>query len=75
MMASRLVLALTLTIGLLADLPADAQPVTKMARIGLLGSAPTPTPHRPLPTWLNSFLEGLRERGWVEGQNVAFEFP
>ena len=36
--------------------------------------APTPTPHKPLPAYLSSFLEGLRERGWVEGQNVTFEF-
>src|SRR5262245_50960934 len=57
-----------------APLGTDAQPVTKTARIGLLGLAPTPTPNRPLPTSLNSFVEGLRERGWVEGQNVVFEF-
>jgi putative ABC transport system substrate-binding protein len=59
---------------LAAPLAVRAQPVTKIARIGILGVAPTPTPHRPYPTWLNSFFEGLRERGWVDGQNIAFEF-
>jgi putative ABC transport system substrate-binding protein len=69
------VLALSLAVGFLAaPLAVEAQQAGKTARIGLLGLAPTPTPHRPLPTWLNSFFEGLRERGWVEGQNVAFEF-
>jgi putative tryptophan/tyrosine transport system substrate-binding protein len=73
MMRRHTFIAITVSV-LAAPLAAEAQPVTKTARIGLLGLAPTPTPHRPLPTFLNSFLEGLRERGWVEGQNVAFEF-
>jgi putative ABC transport system substrate-binding protein len=59
---------------LAAPLAAEAQPGPKTARIGILGVAPTPTPHKPLPAYLSSFLEGLRERGWVEGQNVTFEF-
>jgi putative tryptophan/tyrosine transport system substrate-binding protein len=59
---------------LAAPLAAGAQQAGKPARIGFLGLAPTPTPHKPYPAFLNPFFEGLRERGWVEGQNVTFEF-
>jgi putative tryptophan/tyrosine transport system substrate-binding protein len=72
MRLSRLtVLALTL---LAAPLAAEAQLGPKTARIGILGVTPTSTPHKPLPAYLSPFLEGLHERGWVEGQNVTFEF-
>lgn len=44
-------------------LTAAAQaPGGKMHRIGYLGSAPGPPEQ--------AFLEGLRERGWIEGQNI-----
>jgi hypothetical protein len=58
---------------LAAPLAAEAQQAGKTVRIGILGLASTLTPLRPLATFLNSFVEGLRERGWVEGQNVTFE--
>src|SRR2546430_593687 len=59
-------------------LAADAQQSTKIQRIGYLdygagilpsgGFAPFHDTYRRKP-----FLEGLRERGWVEGQNVTIE--
>jgi hypothetical protein len=67
--------------GVDAGLRGVSQPYLRLARVPAradrwqsVGLAPTPAPHKPYPTFLNSFFEGLRERGWVEGQNVAFEF-
>jgi putative tryptophan/tyrosine transport system substrate-binding protein len=63
-------LLVTLALGLLVPpLTAEAQPLAKVPRIGWLlkGS--------PFPPWgpLDAFRQGLRERGWVEGQNIAVE--
>src|SRR5207244_5151894 len=51
----------------LAPLVAEAQPAEKLARIGYLslGSA-ADTP--------KALLQGLRELGYVEGQNIAIEY-
>jgi putative ABC transport system substrate-binding protein len=61
----------TLALGiLLAPLAAAAQPPTKVPRVGLLwtGSPPSaPSPFR------EAFRQGLRESGYVEGQNIALE--
>jgi putative ABC transport system substrate-binding protein len=46
-----------------------AQPA-KGPRIGFLGTA-TPT---LMAAWLTAFRDGLRERGWVEGQNITIEY-
>ena len=47
--------------------PAEAQP-KKIPRIGFLSSAAPPgTPHE-------SFRQGLRDLGYVEGQNIAIEY-
>ena len=40
----------------------------KVYRIGFLRAGPLPK------TWGEAFLQGLRERGYVEGQNVVVEF-
>ncbi len=46
---------------------AEAQQAGKVYRIGYLGTVPPP-PHMWEP-----LLEGLRERGWVEGRNIVLE--
>ena len=54
-------------------LPAAAQPTAKVHRIGMLSTTLS------VDTWrtgagFHAFLEGLRELGYVEGQNIAIEF-
>jgi putative ABC transport system substrate-binding protein len=61
----------TLAGGLLAaPLAEDAQPAGKVYRIGYL-SASTGTSN---PRVIEAFLQGLRELGWIEGQNIAIEY-
>jgi putative tryptophan/tyrosine transport system substrate-binding protein len=68
MTASRLVLAVGLTIGLLAaPLAVDAQTVRKVYRIGF------PRRTSPEPAGIEAFRQGLRELGYVEDQNVVIE--
>jgi len=51
----------------LAEPPAGAQQAQKVPRIGFLGGA---YPRSPI---LESFRQGLRELGYVEGQNIILE--
>ena len=61
---------ITLILSLLAVPPiATAQPQGKVYRIGFLGTNPLPA------AWWDAFLDGLRERGYSEGQNLVFERP
>jgi putative ABC transport system substrate-binding protein len=61
---------ITLAVGLfLAAITAEAQPA-KVPRIGFLGTATASL----MSVWLTAFREGLRERGWVDGQNLAIEY-
>ncbi len=53
---------------LAAPLAVEAQPAAKMPRVGLLGLGSAES--SPL---FEALRQGLRERGWVEGQNIAFE--
>ncbi|MGB9326033.1 MAG: ABC transporter substrate-binding protein, partial [Pseudolabrys sp.] len=46
---------------------ARAQQAAKLRRIGIL------SPELPPPGFLEAFRQGLRELGYVEGQNIAFE--
>jgi putative ABC transport system substrate-binding protein len=63
--------ALVLALGLLAvPLALQAQPATKVYRIGFLGSASASTN----PHLLQAFRQGLRELGWFEGQNIVIEY-
>ena len=58
----------TLTGGLLAaPLAAAAQSASKTARIGFLSLSSGPTPTMDISL-------GLRELGWIEGQNIAVEY-
>src|SRR5437667_11313419 len=47
---------------------AEAQPAGKVARIGFL------RPGQPPKTFVEAFQQGLREQGYVEGQNVLIEY-
>jgi putative tryptophan/tyrosine transport system substrate-binding protein len=67
-LAAVLVFALTL---FLAPLAAEAQSAGKVYRIGCL-SLNRIDPASP--GILDGFVRGLRERGWVIGQNATFEF-
>jgi len=60
-------------VGLLAwPLGGTAQPAGRIARIGLIGlTAPDPA---VLSTWVEPLRQGLRELGYVEGQNFTIEF-
>ena len=53
---------------LTAPLAAEAQPAGKVRRIGILGAAP-PTTHEGR-VW-EAFHQGLRDLGYVEGQNIV----
>ena len=43
---------------------AEAQQPARIFRIGLLRIA------TPGPLWMETFHRGLREQGWIEGQNI-----
>ena len=61
-------LLVTLALGFLAaPAPAEAQPTGKVYRIGYLAMFPAP-PGR------EAFLQGLRDLGWIEGQNITIEY-
>jgi ABC-type uncharacterized transport system substrate-binding protein len=55
---------------LAAPLVAEAQPAGKVHRIGFLGSGSATGD----PRTREAFREGLREFGWVEGQNLVIEY-
>jgi putative ABC transport system substrate-binding protein len=73
MMRRTIGLLVTLTLGLLVAplAPPAAQPPEKVPRLGYLnpGSASDPLRQRRL----EAFRRGLRELGYVEGQNIAIE--
>src|SRR5881628_1580848 len=64
----RLAVILSLT---LAPLAATGQQTGKVWRIGVLSGSPPTTPEAARP-W-EALLQGLRELGYVEGQNLAIE--
>ncbi len=63
-------LIVTLALGLLvAPLAAEAQQAGKVPRIGFLFyGSPGPSPE------LDAFRQGLRELGYIEGQNITIEY-
>src|SRR5262249_10912503 len=69
-MNRRAVIAGTLTL-LAAPLAPEAQQSSKVFRIGILGNVPT-TDVEGARLW-GAFIQGLRELGYVEGQNITIE--
>jgi putative ABC transport system substrate-binding protein len=64
-------LLITLTLGvLLTSLAADAQQPVKVPRIGFLANSPPSL----APRGYEAFWQGLRELGYVDGQNIAIEY-
>jgi putative tryptophan/tyrosine transport system substrate-binding protein len=59
-----------LAICLLIATPADAQQKIKVARIGFLGSSPA----FRVQQFVDAFRQGLRELGYIEGQNATIEY-
>jgi putative tryptophan/tyrosine transport system substrate-binding protein len=69
-MTSRRTFLATVTGGLLAaPLVASAQQAGKVYRVGFVWDSPTVWPHA-----LEAFRQGLRDLGWVEGQNIIVEY-
>ena len=61
-----------MTVGLLAaPLAAEAQQAGKVYRVGILTNMASDPAEARL--W-QAFRSGLRERGWIEGQNILIEF-
>lgn len=68
-MDRRVFLWRSLWVLLAAPAVGEARPAPKVNRIGWL----TPSPGRQHDSFVGMFVEGLRERGWVEGQHFAIE--
>jgi putative tryptophan/tyrosine transport system substrate-binding protein len=59
---------------LAAPLAAEAQKSEKMARVGILGYGPVPSPQELAKSVsTNPFWMSMRELGWVDGQNMVVE--
>jgi putative tryptophan/tyrosine transport system substrate-binding protein len=72
MTRGRIGLLMTLAVGLFATpCAANAQPITKVARMGVLFVGAPPSS----PDWQQRslFLQALRDLGWLEGQNLMVE--
>ncbi len=70
MTCMKLTRSVVVALGILAPLvAADAQQMGKVARVGVLwpGGAAT------LAVRMETFRQGLRDHGFVEGRNLAFE--
>jgi ABC-type uncharacterized transport system substrate-binding protein len=74
------VLSVILALGLLAaPVPSPGQQPAKVYRIGYLGVGPAPTDQTPQHCpikgnpLLQAIVEGLRERGYIPGQNVVID--
>ncbi len=70
MIDRRTFLAGTGAVLLCAPLTADAQPAGKVPRIGFLGTRTL----SDTSSGLDAFRQGLRELGWVEGQNIVIDY-
>ena len=73
MIIIRAALAAAIAVGLLAaPLAVDAQQPSRVARIGYLGGGSLE--YGQTQAVLAAFRQGLRERGYVEGQNILVEY-
>src|SRR5512145_1061433 len=64
-------LSLVVAVSIIAvPLVADAQPAGKVHRIGYLGVTTPSSAARSI----EAFREGLRELGWIEGQNIVIDY-
>ena len=57
--------------GFMAPSGALAQPAGRVARVGYISNVPGDSPLVEL--WRKAFVDGLREHGWIENQNVVIE--
>ncbi len=71
-MHRRAFLAGTGAVLLTAPLVAQAQPAGRAARIGFLSPSSLHDPRTQ--TFVEAFRQGLRDLGWVEGQNMTIEY-
>ena len=69
MMNTYVAFLLGILVLLTAPYTVAAQQAGKVYRIGFLGNTPFPSHH---PVW-EAFTSGMRERGWIEGQNFVLE--
>src|SRR5437867_10756489 len=69
MVSRRTFLATVIGGALAASLAAVAQQTGKVYRIGFVWDSPAVWPHA-----LEAFRQGLRDLGWVEGQNIVIEY-
>jgi putative tryptophan/tyrosine transport system substrate-binding protein len=67
-MRRRDVLASLVGVAVLWPLALNAQDARKIYRVGLLWDSPA-----MFPKAIEALREGLRDKGWVEGQNLSFE--
>jgi putative ABC transport system substrate-binding protein len=68
-------LIITLALGVLvAPLPADAQQGGSTRRKGFLMPQAPPESSADSTARVAAFRQGLREFGWIEGQNIAIEY-
>jgi putative ABC transport system substrate-binding protein len=67
-MRRREIITLLGVVALARSFAAKAQQSGKVCRIGFLSQGPPPR------AWLEALQQGLRERGYVEGRNLVWEF-
>ena len=67
-------LVVALAVAMLVPIATTAQPVAKVARIGILSSHYPPSSPQYLRPRFEAFLQGLRELGYVEGQNISIDW-